>query len=247
MRKICICLSKGGVGKSSTAVSLAHGLSLKGKKILLIDTDEQGQCSSMLGISPKYSIADVITKKINIKEAIFKARENLHILAGGPDLAAAKREIGQKPYSPEKILSEICAPIENCYDIVIMDTSPSFDTLTINCLFYANEVMIPVSLEPLTLDSLKIFMQRIGGVCQYHQKLKINYILPTFEDKRVKKSSEILKILKKHYNDILCPSIRYSVKMSECPGHGKTIFEYSPADRCAQDYSNLVKKVLKNG
>lgn len=246
MRKICICLSKGGVGKSSTAVSLAHGLSMKGKKVLLIDTDEQGQCGTMLGVSPKYTIADVIEEKIGIKEAIFKARDNLYILAGGPSLALVKKAIGQKDHNSEKTLMEACNPIEGKYDFVLMDTSPSFDALTVNCLFYANEIMIPVSLEPLTLNSLTTFVKRIQGIHKYHPNLKLNYVIPTFEDNRVKKSSEILKILKQHYPDILCPPIRYSVRISESSGHGQTIFEYSPKDRGAQDYKKLVNMVLKH-
>ena len=77
MRKICISLSKGGVGKSSTAVSIAHGLALAGKKVLLIDTDDQGQDSFLLDVSPKHGLADVLNEEIGAEKSMFKARDNL--------------------------------------------------------------------------------------------------------------------------------------------------------------------------
>jgi chromosome partitioning protein len=145
-RKICVAPSKGGVAKSSTACSIAHGLSIAGKKVLLIDTDDQGQDSFLLEIRPPHGLADVISEKTPVQEAICKARDGLWLLSGGKSLAGVKRDIGRKDFGGEKTLSEALAPLETQFDFVIVDTAPSWDTLTINSMFYCTEVLTPVSL-----------------------------------------------------------------------------------------------------
>ena len=249
MRKICISLSKGGVGKSSTAVSIAHGLSLAGKKVLLIDTDDQNQDSFLLGITPKYGLVDVLneTSPMKVEDAIEKARESLWILAAGRGLSATKRSIGTKEFGAEQTLSGALSSIEGKFDFVIVDTAPSWDTLTINALFYCTEVLTPVSLEVLTLNSLVEFSERLKGVQRYNKELVHKYLLPTFWDRRVKKSSEILEQLRKHYTTQICEPVKYSVRMSESAGFGKTIYEYAPNSSGAKDYQKTVKRILSHG
>jgi chromosome partitioning protein len=246
MRKICISLSKGGVGKSSTAVSIAHGLALAGKKVLLIDTDDQGQDSFLLGVSPKHGLADVLNEEIGAEKAMFKARDNLWIFSGGKSLAGIKREIGRKDFSAELTLSNALKPLEGKFDFVIVDTAPSWDTLTINALFYCTEVLTPVSLEVLTLNSLIEFSERIKSVQALNKKLQYKYLVPTFWDRRVKKSSEILDQLRKYYPKQICEPVKYSVRISESAGFGKTIYEYAPSSSGAKDYQKTVQRILDN-
>lgn len=247
MRKICVALSKGGVAKSSTAVSIAHGLALKGKKVLLIDTDDQGQDAFLLGVKPKYDLADVLNEKARADEAAFEARKNLWILAGGTPLAAVKREISRKDFAPEQTLSDSLASLEGKFDFIIVDTSPSWDTLTINALFYCTEVLTPVSLEALTLNSLVEFAERLKKVQLHNKTLKHAYLLPTFYDRRVKKSEEILSQLKKYYSGQLCNPIKYCVRISESAGFGKTIYEFAPSSTGAKDYQKTVQRILNHG
>ena|SRR3990167_4795308 len=244
MRKICVSLSKGGVGKSSTCVSIAHGLALAGKKVLLVDTDDQGQDSFLLGVTPKYSLAHVLNEDVTAEEALHLARENLWILSGGKALSGIKRAIGRKDFGAEQTLSQALLPLEGKFDFVIVDTSPSWDTLTINALFYCTEVLTPVSLEILTLNSLVEFAERLKSVQNFNPKLQYKYLLPTFWDRRVKKSSEILAQLKKYYPDLLCEPVKYSVRLSESAGFGKTIYEYAPKSSGAIDYENTVQRIL---
>lgn len=246
MRKLTISLSKGGVGKSSTAISIAHGLALKGKKVLLVDTDDQGQDGFLLGVKPEKGLADVINGDCEFDEAAVAARENLWLLAGGKTLSGVKRMIGRKDFGAEHTLADSLSPIENNFDYVIIDTSPSWDTLTINSLFYADEVLTPVSLEVLTLNSLGEFAGRLEAVKKHNAKLSHKYVLPTFLDGRVKKSEEILAQLQKHYQDKVCPPIRYSVKISEAPGFGQTIFEYAPTCPGAKDYQKTVDRIISD-
>lgn len=244
MRKLCVSLSKGGVGKSSTCVSLAHGLALAGKKVLLVDTDDQGQDSFLLGVQPKYGLADVLNEDVKAKDALHQARDNLWILSGGKALSGVKRSIGRKDFGAEQTLSQALAPLEGAFDFVIVDTSPSWDTLTINALFYCQEVLTPVSLEILTLNSLVEFSERLKSVQNFNKNLNYKYLLPTFWDRRVKKSSEILEQLKKYYPDIVCDPVKYSVRLSESAGFGKTIYEYAPNSTGAEDYEKTVQRIL---
>jgi len=247
MRKICVALSKGGVAKSSTAVSVAHGLARKGNKVLLIDTDDQGQDAFLLGISPEYGLADVLNETICVTKAIALARENLWILSGGVALSGVKRAIGRKDFGAEQTLTDALFSLENLFDFVIIDTSPSWDTLTINSLFYCTEVMTPVSLEVLTLNSLAEFSLRLKNVQSYNKSLKHAYLVPTFWDRRVKKSSEILAQLQKHYSDLLCDPVKICVRMSEAAGFGKTIYEYAPNSSASIDYQKIVERILIYG
>jgi len=244
MRKIVISLSKGGVSKSTSSVTIAHGLSLKGKRVLLVDLDDQGQDSFLLGVQPPKGLSDVLLDELPVEQAIFQARPNLFILAGGKALSGAKRAIGRKDYGAEQTLSDALQSIENNFDYIILDTSPSWDTLTINALFYAQEVLTPVSLEVLTLNSLVEFVKSIESVQRFNKELKHCYVLPTFFDGRVKKSAEVLELLKKHFSEKVLSPIRYNVRISESAGFGQTVLEYAPDSHGAADYAKVVERIL---
>ncbi len=243
MRKIAVCLTKGGVGKSVTAVNLSAGLALAGSKVLLMDTDTQGQTASMLGVKPEAGLADLISEGGYSDRMINEARENLWLLTGGRALAGVKRMIAQKDFGGEKVLLDALAPLEGRYDYVIIDSSPGWDSLTINVLFYAQELLIPVSLEALALQALAEFHKNLAEIRNYHKDLAFKFILPTFLDGRVRKSKEILDQLDTHFQNQLCDPIRYNVTLSEAPGYGQHIFEYAPNSNGARDYQALVEKI----
>ncbi len=246
MRKLAISLSKGGVGKTTSAVNLSAGLALAGLKTLLVDTDTQGQASRALGQRPEAGLAEVLAGDLQADRATVQARERLWLLAGGRTLSGAKREIDRKAFGAEQVLAEALAPLDGLYDFVILDTAPGLDSLGVNVLFYAQEVLAPVSLEVLTLQGLVDFQQNLQAVQKYHKELELRYILPTFLDGRVKKSQEILEQLQAHYGRLLCQPIRYSVRLSEAPGYGQTIFEYAPGSTGAQDYKALTERILQD-
>lgn len=247
MRRIAVSLSKGGVGKTTTAINLGAALARAGSTVLMVDTDTQGSISKALGLEPAPGLSELVTKEVTADEAIIQARERLYLLSGGRALAGLKREISRRDIGSERAFTEALEPIEEQYDYVILDSAPSWDVLTVNTLFYAQEVLAPVSLEVLSLQGLIEFERSLEQVKRYHSGLKLRYILPTFYDRRVKKSKEILKQLWEVYQERLCQPIRYNVRLSEAPGYGETIFEYDSSSPGAEDYITLSERIISNG
>jgi chromosome partitioning protein len=244
MRKIAISLSKGGVGKTTTAAHLATGLAREGRRVLLIDADTQGQAAVVLGMKTASGLADVLTESATLGDAVVEARPNLHILAGGRRLAGAKRDIGRREFGGEQAIVEALMPLEDHYDYAILDSAPGWDALSVAVLFFADEVLCPVSMEVLSIQSLVEFRTSLAAIQRYRERLALRHVLPTFVDGRVRKTEEILSQLKRHFTAELADPIRYSVRLSECGGHGQTIWEYAPDSTGAKDYDNLVKRIL---
>ena len=242
-RRVGVTLSKGGVGKTTTSVNLAAGLALAGFKVLLVDTDTQGQAAYLLGMKPKVGLTELVTGELPPEEAILRARENLWVRAGGGSLAGIKRLIDRMDFGGELTLAESLRAVEGAYDYIIVDTSPGWDPLTVNVLFYVNELITPVSLEVMSLQGLVEFLKSLSSIQKYRSEVTLNYILPTFLDKRIKNPDAILERLQELYGDYLCTPIRYNVRLSEAPAYGKTIFEYAPGSHGSQDYRDLVRKV----
>jgi chromosome partitioning protein len=244
MRFIAVALSKGGVGKTTTAVNLAAGLLKHGRSVLLIDMDTQGQVAKMLGAQPTCGLAEVINREARLDEAVVEARPGLWLLPGGRTLAGLKRVIDRKEYGGERTVSETLAPLDGCYDYAIVDTAPGWDVLTVNALFYAQEVIAPVALEVMALQGLAEFEQSLQAIQRYHKELRLRYVVPTFLDRRVRKSDAMLRQLQTYYGEQICTPIRYSVRLSEAPGFGQTVFEYAGSSPGAQDYLALTERIL---
>ena len=247
MRKIEVALSKGGVGKTTTAVNMAAGLANAGLGVLMVDMDTQGQLARDLGVQNEVGVAEVALGEVTPEQAVKEAREGIWLLAGGRSLAGLKRVIARRDFGGEKTLAEALAPLDGSYDVVLVDTAPAWDTLTVNTMFYAAEILIPVSLEVLALQGLIEFVHSLESIQQYNPGLELQYILPTFMDRRVKKSEEILGQMVGYYGDLVCDPIRYNVRLSEAPGYGQTIFEYAPRSAGAEDYQRLVERIVNDG
>jgi chromosome partitioning protein len=242
-RRIGVLISKGGVGKTTTAVNLAHGLALAGKKTLIIDTDTQGQVAYVLGLNNRFGLTEVVTGDKSFEEAVTEARENLWVLPGGKSLAGVKRLIDRKDFAGETTIAEILEPLDARFDFIIVDASPGWDPLTVNVLFYVREVLTPVSLEVMSLQGLREFLKSLAAIKRYNKDIELKYILPTFFDKRVKHPKDILDKLAELYPEAVCQPIRYNVRLSESPAYGQSIFEFAPKSHGASDYRELVRKV----
>lgn len=246
MIKLAIALSKGGVGKTTTAVNLAAGLARQNRNVLLIDVDTQGQVARALGCHPAAGLAEWISDEAPVQTALYQARPGLWLLSGGRSLVGLKRQITRKDFGGERTLSEGLQSLDGRFDYVLLDTEPGWDALTVNALFYVDAVLAPVSLEVMSLQGLMEFNGNLAAIQKYQPSLELKYILPTFYDRRVKKSAEILAQLQSHFGSKICSPIRYNVRLSEAPGYGQTIFEYSPGSTGSEDYQTLAERIISD-
>ncbi|MCP4672499.1 MAG: ParA family protein [Desulfobacula sp.] len=254
MRKLAIAMAKGGVGKTTTAVNLAYGLSKMGHRVLLVDCDTQGQTSKFLGVSPKYGLYEFVTGRdkngdyVSKKDVIHPSRKNLWLLAGGIGLVELKNWLGEQPRDVRQtILGDVLVPKKGSLDYLIFDCAPSWDVLSVNILMAVEEVLCPVALQGPSMEGLKTFFGYLLSAQKLNTNLELKYILPTMFDKRTKQSFEILKQLNRMFKRQICDPIHYNVRLSEAPSHGLTIFEYRDRAIGAEGYRKLIRKVNSDG
>ena len=154
--------------------------------------------------------------------------------------------IDKKNFGAEFTLSEALTPLDNQFDFILIDTSPGWDQLIVNVLFYSTEVLVPVALEVMPLHGMSEFMKSLGAIQKYRSEVQLKYIVPTFLDLRIKGPKVLYDQLKKLYPQQLCSPIRYNESLAEAPSFGKTIFEYRAKAVGAKGYRNLIKKVTTN-
>jgi len=246
MRKIAISLSKGGVGKTTTSVNLAHGLALASKRVLLIDTDVQGQAALLLGTEPNYTLADLIDGE-PFTNVVVNSRDNLDLIAGGEALAGLSKTIARESFGGEQTLNNALSQFDQNYDYVIVDTAPGYDPLMINALFYVDEILCPISVHALSINGLAKFIEHVEKINQFKPNLQITYALPTFYDRRVSQSDAVLDKINAYFGDKTLPAIRYNATLAELVLFKQSIFELDPKSKGAEDYYALTKRILSDG
>lgn len=244
MRRISVSLTKGGVGKTTTAVHVAHGLALRGRKVLLVDCDTQGQAGIMFGIKPGVGLAQFLAGDVTFDDAVVEVRENLSLLAGSFLLVETKKVIDRKDFGGEQTLRRALQPREHSFDYVILDTAPGYDALSVNALFYAEEAIIPVSMAALSIKGLLDFAQRLRRIGGYEHTVRHLYILPTFLSPNLQHSREILELLESSFSKHVCTPIRSCVQVLEASASGKSIFEHAPDSDGAHDYRRFIEKIV---
>jgi len=254
MRKIAVAMAKGGVGKTTTAVNLAHVLALQGNRVLLVDCDTQAQVSKFLGVQPTYGMYEFVTGKdrddnpVAKKDAVFAARENLWILDGGIRLVELKNWLGEQPSGHRhEYLRRTLVPKGDSLDYIIFDCAPGWDVLSVNVLMAAEEVLCPVALQGPALEGLKTFFSYLISTQKQNEKLTLKYVLPTLFDRRTRQSFDIHRKLKRLFAKQICAPIRYNVRLSEAATAGKSIFEFSRSAKGAEDYRKLSGRVIDEG
>ncbi len=245
MRIIAITNQKGGTGKTTTTINLGTALASLGKKVLLIDLDPQANLTYSFGIkSPNGTITEVLQGKKTLQTILAK-KEGLSIVPSSVSLADLEISLVNK-IGREKVLKQHLKGLKS-FDYIFIDSPPSLSILTINALNAAQEVLIPLEMEILSLEGLTQLLNTINEVRRVLNKnLKIKGIIPCMYDARRRLSDEVLKEIKKNFKEkIFKTVIRENVKIAEAPSFAKSILTYAPSSHGAEDYRALAKEFIK--
>jgi chromosome partitioning protein len=237
---------KGGTGKTTTAVNLAAGLADQGHRVLLIDVDAQGHVGVSLGVRGERSLYHIVVEGADPADCIVPINEHLHVITSNETLASAEIFLARMDEGRDRILRGRMASITN-YDYVLLDCGPSLSLLNMNALTFADELLVPVSCDFLSLVGVRQILKTVRHVNELLlHPIRILGVLPTFYDQRNRISDESVKSMQSHFRDRVLPPIRVNTRLKEAPSHRQTIFEYAPYSRGAADYRRLVRWVAEH-
>jgi len=248
-RIIAVANQKGGVGKSTTAVSLGASLAELGKKVLVIDLDPQGNASTGLGIrhvEREVTVYDVLAAQAPIDAAIVPTPiDGLFAIPSTIDLAGAEIELVSQ-FSRELRLRKALEPLrDDVFDFILLDCPPSLGLLTVNALAAAEELIVPIQCEYYALEGLGQLLKNVRLVQQnVNPKLRLTGIVMTMYDPRTKLSEQVVAEVRRYFGDRVYDTIiPRTVRLSEAPGFGQPITVYDSKSRGAQSYRALAREV----
>ena len=249
---IAIANQKGGVGKTTTSINLAAGLSYLNKRVLLIDFDPQGNATQGIGhrVGLKdLTIYDAIINGEDISNCIKTSKKPpLDIIPSNINLAGADLELAKIEEHRETFLKDALESVKDNYDYIIIDCPPSLGLLNTNALTAADSVLIPVQCEYYALEGITQLLQTIRLVQKlFNQNLKIEGVLLTMFDARTNLSNEVSEEIRKHFKEKTFKTyIPRNIKLSEAPSAGKSIFDYDVNSEGAKAYVSLTREIIAN-
>ncbi len=248
-RIIAIANQKGGVGKSTTAINLSACLAEKGKKVLVIDMDPQGNTTSGLGVdkeSLENTVYELILGETDVKDCIIELPiENLSIIPSNVNLAGAEIElIGME--EKEYILKKAIDQVKDAYDFILIDCPPSLNLLTINAMTTAKSVLVPIQCEYYALEGLAQLMHTIELVHdRLNEELVIEGVVFTMYDARTNLSLQVVENVKDNLQQMIYKTIiPRNVRLAEAPSHGLPINLYDSRSTGAESYRLLAEEVI---
>tara|TARA_B100001057_G_scaffold5421_2_gene4945 strand:- start:11441 stop:12235 length:795 start_codon:yes stop_codon:yes gene_type:complete len=254
MQIISVINQKGGVGKTTTVINLAAGLSQLNKKILVIDLDPQGNATTGLGLSNMNNSTDTIYGVLNgtseLEDVIKKTKlENLDIITSNVDLSGLEVETADDSNRAFLLKSKLAAYLNNSrgtYDYVIVDCPPSLSLLTVMALVCSNSLLVPLQTEFFALEGLTQLMKTIERIkVSLNPDLKIRGILLTMYDKRNKLSSQVEKEARDYFNEkVYSTVIPRNVRLSEAPSHGIPVLIYDKTCPGSKSYFNFTDEFI---
>ncbi len=256
MEIIAIANQKGGVGKTTTAVNLTASLADKGKQVLLIDLDPQGNATTGTGLSKndlELTIADVLLDGVSLQQAIVHSPAGFDVIAANRELAGMDITLMGQTNSHELLKSAVKNLVTEQtnsksmpYDYIIMDCAPSLNLLTINALVATDGVIIPMQCEYYALEGLADLSQTIERLTELNAKLHIRGVVRTLFDARNTLANDVSKELDAHFGEIMYNThIPRNIRLAEAPAHGLSVLDYDRWSKGARAYQKLADEVIK--
>lgn len=243
---IAIVNQKGGVGKTTTAVSLTAALTDSGMKILLCDFDPQANATSGMGVDKrkvKYSIYDVTINDVPVADAIVHTKFG-DVLPSSPDLAGASVELIHEEHRERK-LERALNPIKNQYDLIFVDCPPSLELLTLNGLCAADGILVPVQCEYYALEGLSDLMGTLRTVKRrLNPRLEIFGVALTMFDGRTNFSTQVAQEVRRHFpGKVYTTVVPRNIRLAEAPSHGLPVTVYDRSSRGAKAYKAIAQEI----
>ncbi len=243
---------KGGVGKTTSCVNISAQVANKGKKVLMIDMDPQGNATSGLGISKskiKNTIYDVIIGRADAKDAIIKTKfKNLSVIPATIDLAGAELELYELDDLDENTnFTKIALDsVKDAYDYIFIDCPPSLGMLTVKALSVSDGIVIPMQCEFYSLEGMSQLLNTVKKIRQiYNPNLQIVGMLLTMYNGRLTLTNQVVAELRKYYSELLFKvPISRTVRLSEAPGYGEPICYHDPYGKGALEYAAVSKELM---
>ena len=250
LQVIPIINNKGGVGKTTTAVNLAGGLALQGRRVLLVDLDSQGSASLALGLSRddlRPSSADVIYGSVDIEQAIRRpAGASFDLITGSLELADFDVRVSRLKHRAHR-LRNVLAEVRSAYDVILLDCAPSTSLLSINALVAADAFIIPLHPSYLAVEGMMSLAEVVRRIrFMLGRAAPMLGIALTMVDRSREETVDIVAEVREHYGaKVFRTEIRPDPDLIASPGAGQTIFDYAPTSQAAQDYLDLTTEVIE--